>query len=158
TRAGPGWLKVATYGVLLPLILLQAAGVRRPMRAGPRFEAAFGGAIGVLYATTTISGPPLAIALNNQGFTKQDFRAALAVVRLVESTLTLAAYSFAGLLIADSAAIVPQLLVGIVVGVPIGALLIRRVPPETFRRVCMSVDAWLVAFGLATTLRSLQFI
>src|SRR5262249_53564341 len=101
SKAGPAWLKLATYGVLLPLILLQAAGVRRPMRAGRSWEAAFGGALGVLYATTTISGPPLAIALNNQGFTKQDFRASLAVVRLVESTLTLAAYAFAGLLIAD---------------------------------------------------------
>src|SRR5712675_3342927 len=29
----PGWLKFATYAFLLPLILFQAAGVRRPIRA-----------------------------------------------------------------------------------------------------------------------------
>src|SRR5882762_3151539 len=29
----PGWLKFATYAVLLPLILVQAAGIRRPIRA-----------------------------------------------------------------------------------------------------------------------------
>src|SRR5712675_2801391 len=29
----PGWLKFATYAFLLPLILLQAAGIRRPIKA-----------------------------------------------------------------------------------------------------------------------------
>src|SRR6267142_5611332 len=29
----PGWLKLGTYALLLPLILFQAAGVRRPIRA-----------------------------------------------------------------------------------------------------------------------------
>lgn len=28
----PGWIKVVTYTVLLPLILIQAAGIRRPIR------------------------------------------------------------------------------------------------------------------------------
>ena len=32
----PGWLKFVTYAFLLPLILLQAAGVRRPIRSAPR--------------------------------------------------------------------------------------------------------------------------
>src|SRR4029077_8458523 len=50
----PGWLKVGTYAVLLPLILLQAAGVRRPVAAERPAGLAFGGAVGVLYAVTTI--------------------------------------------------------------------------------------------------------
>jgi uncharacterized protein len=158
SSASPAWLKVGTYAVLLPLILLQVAGVRRPVRAGRTSGVVFGGALGVLYAVTTISGPPLAIALNNQGFTKQDFRASLAVVRLIESTLTLAAYAVAGLLITESRAIVPELLYGMFFGVPVGAMLIRHVQPETFRRICMSVDAWLVAFGLTATLRAVQVI
>src|SRR6476646_7066968 len=33
SRVSPAWLKLWTYIVLLPLILLQAAGYRRPMRA-----------------------------------------------------------------------------------------------------------------------------
>ncbi|HMB82378.1 MAG TPA: sulfite exporter TauE/SafE family protein, partial [Vicinamibacterales bacterium] len=63
----PGWLKLATYAILLPPILLQAAGLRRPVRAERAAALALGGGVGVLYAVTTISGPPLAVALNNQG-------------------------------------------------------------------------------------------
>ena len=54
----------------------------------------FGGGIGVLYSVTTISGPPLAIMLNNQGFAKKEFRAALGVVRLAESSMTAVAYVY----------------------------------------------------------------
>src|SRR6266571_150304 len=73
-RVHPGWLKLATFAVLLPLILLQAAGFRRPIKAERRVGLLFGGGLGVLYSVTTISGPPLAVMLSNQGFTKQDFR------------------------------------------------------------------------------------
>ena len=30
--------------------------------------------------------------------------------------------------------------------------------PETFRRICMSFDAWIVAFGCSTVLRELRLI
>src|SRR6266511_4610157 len=92
-----GWLRFFTFVVLLPLILLQAAGYRRPIRSERSVGLAFGSAVGVLYSVTTISGPPLAIMLNNQGFAKKDFRAALGLVRLAESSMTAVAYAYAGL-------------------------------------------------------------
>jgi uncharacterized membrane protein YfcA len=154
----PGWLKFSTYVVLLPLILLQAAGWRRPIKAERAAGFAFGGGVGVLYSVTTISGPPLAIALNNQGVAKQEFRAALGFVRLAESSLTAAAYFYAGLFTADSARLIPLILPSILVGVPIGTWLIRRIRHETFRRICMSFDAWVVAFGISTLLQQLGLI
>ena len=63
--ANPGLLKFWTYLVLLPLILLQAAGVRRPIRAEHAASLPLGVGVGVLYSTTTISGPPLAILFTN---------------------------------------------------------------------------------------------
>src|ERR1700730_7063643 len=97
SRVSPGWLKLGTYVVLLPLILVQAAGYRRAIRAERSAGLAFGAGVGVLYAVTTISGPPLAVALNNQGVSRQEFRAALGFVRLAESSLTAMAYLTAGL-------------------------------------------------------------
>jgi len=44
------------------------------------------------------------------------------------------------------------------VGVPLGAALIQRIRPDTFRRVCMSFDAWIVAFGLSTLLKDLGLV
>ncbi|HWB28901.1 MAG TPA: sulfite exporter TauE/SafE family protein [Vicinamibacterales bacterium] len=151
----PGWLKFGTYVVLLPLILLQAAGWRRPIKAERAAGFAFGGGVGVLYSVTTISGPPLAIALNNQGVAKQEFRAALGFVRLAESSLTAAAYFYAGLFTVESGRLIPLILPSILIGVPIGAWLIRRIRHETFRRICMSFDAWVVAFGISTLLQQL---
>lgn len=160
SQVSPGWLKFGTYLVLLPLILLQAAGYRRPIR--PDAERAvgvlFGGGVGVLYSVTTISGPPLAVMLANQGFTKKDFRAALGLIRLAESTMTAVAYGYAGFFTADSMALIPVILPSIVFGVPLGAYLIQHIRPETFRRVCMSFDAWVVAFGISTLLRDLHIV
>jgi uncharacterized membrane protein YfcA len=156
SRVNPGWLKFGTFVVLLPLIFLLAAGVRRPIRSERPVGLAFGGGVGLLYSVTTISGPPLAVMLTNQGFTKGDFRAALGFIRLAESSMTAVAYAYAGLYTVESLGLMPYILPSIVVGVPIGAALIRRIRPETFRRVCMSFDAWIVGFGLSTLLKDLH--
>ena len=79
SQVNPGWLKFGTFIVLLPLILFQAAGYRRPIRSERSVGLVFGGGVGVLYSVTTISGPPLAVMLSNQGLTKRDFRAALGI-------------------------------------------------------------------------------
>jgi uncharacterized membrane protein YfcA len=67
TSVSPAWLKLGTYLVLLPLILVQAAGFRRPIKSEAAIGVPFGLGLGVLYSVTTISGPPLALLLNNQG-------------------------------------------------------------------------------------------
>ena len=154
----PGWLKFGTFVFLLPLILVQAAGYRRPIKSERSIGAIFGGGVGVLYAVTTISGPPLAVMLSNQGLTKRDFRAALGLIRLAESAFTAAAYFQAGLFTIQSLSLIPSILPSLIVGVPIGAYLIQHVQPETFRRVCMSFDAWVVAFGLSTLLKELALV
>jgi uncharacterized membrane protein YfcA len=157
-RVSPDWLKLVTYVLLLPLILVQAAGYRRPIQSERSAGLLFGGGLGVLYAVTTISGPPLAVALNNQGFSKQEFRAALGVVRLTESSLTALAYLAAGLLVPESLSLIPWILPSVLIGVPLGAIVIRHVRSETFRRVCMSFDAWIVSFGVSTLLRQLHLV
>src|SRR5260370_3754502 len=93
TNVNVGWMKFWTYVVLLPLILAQAAGFRRPIRSERRVRLPLGAAIGTLYATTTISGPPLAMMFNNQGLDQDEFRAALRMVRLVDTTANSAASS-----------------------------------------------------------------
>jgi hypothetical protein len=158
SRVSPPWLKLGTLAALLPLTLLQAGGVRRPIRAERRAGFLFGSGLGALYAVTTISGPPLALALNNQGVSKDEFRAALGLVRLVGSLLTASAYLFAGLFVRDSVALIPWMLPSVAIGVPVGAIVIRQLQPETFRRICMSFDAWVVAFGISTMLRELHLV
>jgi uncharacterized membrane protein YfcA len=157
-QVNPAWLRFITFLVLLPLILFQAAGYRRPIKSERSAWLVFGSGLGVLYSVTTISGPPLAIMLNNQGFAKKDFRAALGIIRLAESSMTAVAYAYAGLFTMTSIALIPWIVPSIVVGVPIGAFIIQRMSSETFRRICMSFDAWVVAFGLSRLLQELRLV
>jgi len=87
-----------------------------------------------------------------------EFRAALGLIRLAESSLTATSYLAAGLVTPDSLGLIPWIVPSVLVGVPIGAWLIRRIRAETFRRVCMSFDAWVVAFGLSALLRELHIV
>lgn len=152
----PAWVKFVTYFMLLPLILLQAAGIRKPIQAEKAIAIPFGVGIGTLYSVTTISGPPLALLFNNQGYAKQDFRAALGVIRVGEGVLTGIAYYFIGLYSYGSMEIIPYIVPSVLLGIPLGHYLIRWMNPESFRRICMAFDALIVAFGLSRVLIELD--
>jgi hypothetical protein len=154
----PEWLKLATYCLLLPLILLQAGGVRRPIRAERLVGVPFGAGLGFLYSVTTISGPPLALLFNNQGLVKQEFRAGLALIRVAESCLTAFAYYQLGLFTAEAIHVGTWIVPSVLIGIPLGAYAIRRLDAETFRRICMSFDVWIVGFGLSRALMSVKLV
>jgi len=154
----PGWIKFVTYTVLLPLILVQAGGLRRPIRSEKLLGVPFGTGLGFLYSVTTISGPPLAILFNNQGLVRREFRAGLALIRVAESSLTAIVYYHLGLFVGESQGIFWTIVPSVAVGIPLGAYLIRRLDAETFRRICMSFDAWIVGFGLSRVLIDLKLM
>jgi uncharacterized protein len=152
----PGWIKFFTYAALLPLILVQAAGVRRPIERERLIGLPFGVGLGFLYSVTTVSGPPLAILFNNQGLVKTEFRAGLGLVRVAESSLTAVVYYHLGLYSMESLNLLSVIVPSVLVGIPVGAYAIRRLDAETFRRFCMSFDAWVVGFGLSRVLIELK--
>jgi uncharacterized membrane protein YfcA len=158
SHVSPAWMKLGTFIALVPLILVQAAGYRRPVRSEKSAGLAFGGGVGILYSITTISGPPLAVALSNQGFAKREFRAALGLVRLAEACFTAVAYYSTGLIAAPSIRLIPYIVPSVLAGVPLGAYVVRKLPVETFRRLCMSFDAWIVAFGCSALIRELRLV
>src|SRR3954467_5593302 len=112
----PGWIKLVTYSVILPLILFQAAGWRRPIKSTWVMGFPFGAMLGILYSVTTISGPPLAILFNNQGLVKTELRAGLALVRVAESTVTGSAYYKLGLFVEDSISVLSVLAPSVIIG------------------------------------------
>lgn len=158
THVNAGWLKLCTYVVLLPLILLQAAGYRRRIDAEHLAGYPLGFGVGTLYATTTISGPPLALMFNNQGMQKEEFRAALGTVRVAETTFTAIVYAMLGLYSSKSMELIAPIAPAVLIGLPLGTLLMKYVPAETFRRVCMSFDAWIIGFGLSRTIIDLKLL
>lgn len=151
-RVGPDALKVATYAVLLPIAIAQAIGFRRPFARERAVALPLGVGVGALYATTTISGPPLAMFLGNQGLTRHDFRAALALIRAAEATFTLVALLALGQLHAPALALAGWLVPAVAIGAPLGHHLAGAIDATTFRQVAMSFDAGVVAVGLARAL------
>lgn len=156
-------VKLAVYVTLLPLVVIQLLGISRPFRNERRSGLAIGPGIGFLYALTTISGPPLAVFFRNQGLTKNEFRATMAQVRVGESSLTLATYLVfsaffgAGLVSSPSAFLLPFLIVPVVIGVPLGTLLLRRFSAEAFRRFVMAFDGLLVSYGFSRSIVTLKW-
>ncbi len=150
--ASPNTLRFATYLVLLPLVLLQAAGLRRPLSKSSRAELPVGFGIGILYSCTTISGPPLGLLFNNQGLAQDEFRAAISLFRITESIATGIAFSLLSVYTPASVGLALQILPCILIGLPIGRLAVSMIDPESFRRICMAADAWLISFGLSRLL------
>lgn len=157
-NVNPEWLKLTTYLTLLPLILLQAGGMRWPIKSERSLAVPLGAGVGLLYSVTTISGPPLALLFNNQGLVQGEFRAAMALIRVVESVLAALAYYFLGVYSSASSELFFWILPGVLLGVPLGSFLIKTAHSETFRRFCMSYDAWIVGFGLSRVLIVLQLV
>jgi uncharacterized protein len=157
-------VKLIVYVVLFPLVALQLYGFARPVRNERTGGAAVGFGIGFLSALTTISGPPLALFLRNQGLSKDEFRATIAQIRLGESTLTLATYAVfseffgAHLLTVPVLQLLPYLIVPAVVGIPLGAYLLGSLSPEFFRRLVMAVDGVFISYGLSVVLVSLRWV
>ena len=157
-------VKLVVYATLLPLVALQLLGVSRPFKNEKRGGAAVGPGIGFLYALTTISGPPLALFLRNQGLSKDEFRCTIAQIRVAESSLTLATYfafsTFfsAKLVTLPSLTLLPYLFAPVIVGVPLGTLFLTRVSPEYFRRFVMGADGIFVGYGLSRTLVTINWL
>lgn len=151
----PPWVRFVVYVTLLPMILLQAWGFRRPIQSERKAGVPLGVGVGLLYSITTISGPPIALFWNNQGLVKGEFRAAIAQIRIVESVTTIIAYSLLGLFTASTFQLFSYIGPPVLIGIPLGFLIMRRVEAEVFRRFVMSFDGLVVGYGLAVVLGSL---
>jgi len=148
SQVAPPWVRFFVYVAILPLSLLQMLGFRKPIKKESVAGVPVGMGIGMLYSITTISGPPIALFWNNQGMAKDEFKAAIAQVRIAESTMTCIAYYFLGLFTATTFQLFPIVAVPVLFGIPLGMFIVRRLEIETFRRFTRAFDVAIVSFGL----------
>lgn len=144
----PVGVRTIVYAVLLPLTLLQLLGFRRRIDRERASAAGVGVGIGFLYSLTTISGPPLALFWRNQGLGKSEFRCTMAQVRVAEASFTTVSYLLLGLFTPATVGLVPVLLLPVLLGVPLGTLLLQSLSRDFFSRLVMAVDGLIVSYGL----------
>ncbi|QXJ34054.1 sulfite exporter TauE/SafE family protein [Saccharolobus shibatae] len=148
-------IKVIVYSVLIPLILLQAAGFRKEISLDKWKKIGYlvTFPVGVLYGVSTISGPPLALIINNQGLSKEEFKFAISTLRVAESITTFSAYLTLGVFnpqVFYYAAITsPAVITGMLVGIFTARIIKQK---EDFRRLVMSFDSWVSGYGLSFNL------
>ncbi len=150
TAAGP--MKLLTYLLLFPVVVLQGLGLHRAFRSERAAALPFGLATGLLYATTTISGPILSLYFHNQAYPRDEYRSAISFLRVVEAALTALAYLGLGIITRDSLALTAPLLPGTLAGLVLGAWAARKIQEEGFRRFCVWFNVLAVSFGLARVL------
>jgi uncharacterized membrane protein YfcA len=149
--ADPGWLKLLTFAVLLALVVLPAAGIGWRLGEQRGAWTAAGAGLGVLYGATTISGPPLALLLDEKHFSEAELRAAMSAFRVAASSVTALVYAAFGLYSRASLQIFSELLWAAAIGFPLGFFLLRGLSLQRLRRAGFSVDAVFVAFALVWT-------
>jgi uncharacterized membrane protein YfcA len=154
----PNLIKVAVYVFLFPLIVLQLLGVRRRLRNETASSTAVGAGVGFIFSLTTISGPPLALYWRNQELTKDEFRCAMAQVRVAESSTSVLAYAALGLFTPAALELIPNLMIPVLLGIPLGVYLIRWANGHSFAYFVMGADGILVSFGLANVLHQLSWV
>lgn len=149
-------LKLATYCLLFPLVLLQASGFRWEALAhsGARFP--FGLVTGVIYGATTISGPVLSLFFQNARTSRDDYRASVAVLRVTESVLTALIYLALGLYTRDTFNLARWLAPAGLIGLLLGFLVAKVVREKTFKRFCVAFNVFALGIGFARLLEALD--
>ncbi|MBS1767783.1 MAG: sulfite exporter TauE/SafE family protein [Acidobacteria bacterium] len=162
-RLPDGLLKAACYGLLLLLVCAQFLGphLARPSSGGPMPRWArirFGFGTGALYGLTTISGPILAAYAHRRGYLKNDARAALAILRVLEGVLSLIALIPLGLIAPPYLRLAAILLPAALLGLLIGHGFAAKVEESGFRRLALGFNLLAVLAGLARALSPLTWI
>ena len=148
----PSSLRLFTYALLLPLVLFQAFGLKRALSAERNQAVPFGLATGLIYGLTTVSGPVLSAYFHQHDYGKREYRAAISFLRMVESVATALAYLALGLFSPITLKAALPLLPIVLLGLWIGAQLLRWFSQEVFRHFCIVFNAFAVSFGLAKLL------
>lgn len=154
-RISPTWLRAATYILLLPIVAGQAIGYRRRAPLRLRHAAAIGLPLGTVYSTTTISGPLIAVVIQDEFASASEFRAAIALVRTSESLITAIAYFATGLYTEATVPLCLSMIAGVALGVPVGGAFARSTNPLIFRQLSISFNGSIIFLGLLSVLRAL---
>jgi hypothetical protein len=149
-------LKLATYCVLFPLVLLQASGFRWPALARPGARFPFGLLTGTVYGATTISGPMLSLYFQNAGSPRETYRASVALLRVTESLLTAGLYLALGLYTRESFQVARWLAPAGLLGLGLGLLLAKVVRERAFKRFCITFNVFALGLGFARLLEALD--
>jgi uncharacterized membrane protein YfcA len=148
-------LKIGT-GVLIVLFALALIrGFSIPVRNEKAAFIPVGLTSGLLNGSISMSGPPVALFLSNQGADKQTFRANITAYGIILNVITVCTYIFTGLLNTQVVTYISWMIPAMVIGVLLGIWAVKRINEVTFKRMAL----WLIIIsGIWTILAGANLV
>ena len=109
---------------------------------------------GLLTSSMSIGGPPIALAMNRKGYSKESFRKIFALVSVINAVISSVLYAIHGLFIAFSLKFVLYLLPVIFIGAKVGDVLSKKVNQLFFRKIILYINLVLGIFIIVRTIVS----
>lgn len=138
-------------GLLVAVVsLLMLSGKSFPL--GRLAYVPVGAVSGFLNGSISMSGPPVALFLTNQGLDKMTFRANITAYALILNIITIGTYAYEGLLNETAMKTVGWAVPALIIGVVIGIKAVGRLNDKLFKTIAL----WLILItGIWTALGGL---
>ncbi|OWA35010.1 hypothetical protein B9G55_14845 [Saccharibacillus sp. O16] len=146
----------AVTGILIALFAaLMLLGRSLPIRSRRLAFVTAGSLSGLLNGSISVSGPPLALILSNQGMSKQAFRANLALNGVILNAVSVASFAAGGLLTGELGSRLLGALPAMLLGAWLGARAVSRFDERLFKQISL----WLILVsGIWTALSGLGWV
>lgn len=140
-------------GILVILFSLQMLGKIKLAKHFLKFPIVFAGFIsGMLSSAISVGGPPLVIAMNRKGYSKEQFRGVFAWFGVFSSFFTTAAFLMKGMIEMESVNLALFCLPILFFGSHFGSKFSTKVEPEKFRKIVISINIITGSFIVISTL------
>lgn len=145
-------LKICIGILIILFAFLLLNGISFPVRKEKLAYIPVGAASGLLNGSISLSGPPVALFLSNQGADKRTFRANITAYALILNIITVATFWYAGIVVDEvvrySAWFVPAMFVG----VHLGIRTLKYLSETLFRKAALYLiilsGIWTIVTGL----------
>ena len=107
---------------------------------------------GLLTSSMSIGGPPIALAMNRKGYSKELFRKVFALISVINAAISSVLYVVHGIFLGFSLKFALYLFPVILVGSKLGDVLSKKVNQLTFRRMILYLNLVLGVFIVVRTI------
>jgi len=148
----PILLKTSAGVLVITTGLLMMRGYKQKFKSEKISYSIAGLTSGVLNGSLSLSGPPIAFFLSNEGYDKVEFRANLTFYGIITNIIAISIYFNTGMLGENVLKVVLGGLISLILGTYVGILVAKKIPNNTFKNLVLIM---LIAVGLVTVIKAI---
>ncbi|MBA5851564.1 MULTISPECIES: sulfite exporter TauE/SafE family protein [unclassified Clostridium] len=137
TTVNPELLKLVVGTLILINSIFMIKGYSIKFKRAKLAYSSVGFISGVLNGSVSISGPPIALFLNNEGYSKDEFRASFAVYGFIENILTIITLGFDGLLSKYMFSVLAINIIPLLLGSLLGIFISNKISNSHFKKIVL---------------------